>query len=137
MGGSKSSQMMTKRRCCILPFFLLLVLFSCCVSASILQSNTNREAVGLRCFQGMITIFSVISVAMLSASMLPGYFKYISYFFCCIPVIVHTISDKRWFRDWFSKTSLVLAWYHQRWWVIFSFIYSQEYMRYLFLSFIF
>lgn len=90
-------------------------LFSCCVSASILQSNTNREAVGLRCFQGMITIFSVISVAMLSASMLPGYFKYISYFFCCIPVIVHTISDKRWFRDWFSKTSLVLAWYHQRW----------------------
>ncbi|KAH7690524.1 hypothetical protein IHE45_02G054000 [Dioscorea alata] len=85
----------------------LVCLFCCSVSVNILKSNTNQDA-GIRCFQGLITIFSVMSIAMLSACILPGYFKWLSCFFCSIPVIVHTIFDKRWFRDWFSK---LLCWF--------------------------
>lgn len=83
----------------------LVCLFCCSVSASRLQVNDNHKA-GERCFQGLITAFSSITVAMLSACILPGYFRWFSCLFCAILVIVHTITDNRWFCDWLPNPPL-------------------------------
>lgn len=84
----------------------LVCLFCSSLSATKLQA-AKYEA-GAKFFHGLTTLFSAMFVAMISACILPGYFKWFSCLLCLIPVVVHTLSEPRWAFDWLSNAPLLL-----------------------------